>query len=172
MSGLQITRAFEQPSKTLCTLGSMLDAEREQRSEPKHTLAFSGTIALAFPAIIALAFLSMTSAEASSHQHSAESGAHQHKYCRHLTNGDVRVCEFDTMEQCKATSSRCERYPFLAYCHFSPTGWVQRCDFDTLAECRAASSGFDGYCGRTPYLTTPESPTPINQGHQHSKERG
>jgi hypothetical protein len=74
------------------------------------------------------------------------------------------------MKQCKATSSRCERYPFLAYCHFSATGWVQRCDFDTLAECKASPSEFDGYCGRSPWLTTPEAPTAINlnQGSRSS----
>ncbi len=35
---MQITQAYERPSKTLCTLGSTLDAERGQRSKPKHTL--------------------------------------------------------------------------------------------------------------------------------------
>jgi hypothetical protein len=173
MSALQIIHAFEQPSKTIYAPGSMLDTERGQHSERKHTLGFSGFIALAVPAMIALASLSVTPAAASVHQLSAaaiahqqwvESGAHQSKYCRHLSNGDVRVCEFDSMKQCKATSSRCERYPFLAYCHFSPTGWVQRCDFDTVAECKATESGFDGYCGRSPWPTTPESPAYSKQG--------
>ena len=109
-------------------------------------------------ATIALAFLGMTSGKASTHQHGAETNTHQYKYCRHLSNGDVRICDFDSMKQCKGSSSRCERYPFLAYCHFSPTGSVQRCDFDTVAECKATESGFDGYCGPSPWPTTPESP--------------
>jgi hypothetical protein len=121
------------------------------------------------PATIALALLCLTSTEASARQRLAEANAHQYKYCRHLSNGDVRICDFDSMKQCKASSSRCERYPFLAYCHFSPTGWVQRCDFDTLAECQTTSSGFDGYCGRSPYLTTPEAPSPIDQRHPYSR---
>jgi hypothetical protein len=104
--------------------------------------------------LIALAFLSMASAAAS---------AHQYEYCRFLTNGQVRNCEFDTMEQCKATSKQCEHYPFLTYCHIAPNGQSQRCDFDALTECQAASSGLAGDCERSPFLTTPEAPMPINQ---------
>jgi hypothetical protein len=124
--------------------------------------------------MIALASLNLTpaaararqlSAAAIAHQQWVESGAHKHEYRRYLTNGNLPLAsEFDTLQQCKLTTSRCERYPFLAYCHFSPTGWVQRCDFDTVAECKATESGFDGYCGRSPWPTTPESPAYSKQG--------
>jgi hypothetical protein len=156
----------------------MSHREWARRLTPDWHPRLPGLIALAVPAVIALAFLSTTSAEASAHQHSAEAPVHQYKYCYHLTSGDFRTCQFDTMKQCKQTSSRCEKYPFLAYCHFSPSGWVQRCDFDTLAECKTTSSGFDGYCGRTPWLTTPEMPLDqilrIRKEHQlsnHSSSR-
>jgi hypothetical protein len=132
MSTLRITRASEQSSKALCTLWRMWNAKSGRRWRPKYTRAIFG--------LIALALLTMTSTQAAVHQRPADVAAHQHKYCRHLSNGDVRICEFDTMKQCKASSSRCERYPFLAYCHISPSGWVQRCDFDTLAECKTSSS--------------------------------
>jgi Protein of unknown function (DUF3551) len=112
----------------------------------------AGLIALAFSGLIALAFLSMTSAPAS---------AHQYKYCYVLNIGHLRVCGFDTLEQCQATQSGrggdCEHYPFLAYCHIAPTGQIQRCDFDTLAECQATSSGLAGDCERDPLLASPRS---------------
>ncbi len=125
--------------------------------------------------LMALAFLSMAPLRAAPLLHSASvlsaaaASAHQYKYCRFLTIGRERVCEFDTMEQCKAMSKQCEHYPFLAYCHIGPNGQIQRCDFDTLTECQAASSGLAGDCERSPFLTTPESPMPINQKHPYSK---
>jgi hypothetical protein len=129
------------------------------------------------PGLIALAFLSVAPLQAApllnsaSALTSAAASSHQYEYCRFLTNGFVRVCEFDNMKQCKAMTSRCERYPFLAYCHIAPEGQIQRCDFDTLAECQATSSGLDGYCGRSPWLTSPESPTPITKSTRIRKER-
>jgi hypothetical protein len=125
--------------------------------------------------LMALAFLSMAPLRAAPLLHSASvlssaaASAHQYKYCRFLTIGRERVCEFDTMEQCKAMSKQCEHYPFLAYCHIGPNGQIQRCDFDTLTECQAASSGLAGDCERSPFLTTPEAPMPINQKHPYSK---
>jgi hypothetical protein len=129
--------------------------------------------------LIALAFLSMAALRAAPLLHSASvltsaaASRHQYEYCRFLTNGFVRVCEFDTFEQCKATTSRCERYPFLKYCQFAPNGQIQRCDFDTLTECQTASSGLADDCKRSPWLTTPEAPMPINQKSTRiRKERG
>ena len=95
---------------------------------------------------------------------------HQYKYSRYLTNGFLRVCEFDSLAQCKATSSRCERYPFLKYCH-ALNGQIQRCDFDTLAECEAGSSGLPGDCERSPFMRSPEAPAPGDQKAQHSKRK-
>jgi hypothetical protein len=125
--------------------------------------------------LIALAFLSMAPLRAAPLLQSppaltsAAASAHQYKYCRFLTNGHVRNCEFDTMEQCKATSKQCEHYPFLAYCHIAPNGQTQRCDFDILAECQAASSELAGDCERSPFSTTPEAPMLINQKAPYSK---
>jgi hypothetical protein len=148
-----------------------LAAVNAKAESPRNTLQ-PQRLRRSWAGLIALALLSMLPLPASaSILSSTAASAHQSTVCRYLTNGSLRICEFDTMEQCKATSSRCERYPFLAYCHFSPTGWVRRCDFDTLAECKAASSGFDGYCGRSPWLTTPEAPMPINQKQPYSKGR-
>jgi hypothetical protein len=140
------------------------------KAESSRNTLQSQRLRYSWAGLIALAFLSMAPLRASaSVLTSTAASAHQYEYCRYLTNGDVRVCEFDTIKQCKAMSSWCERYPFLAYCHFAPSGQVQRCDFDTLAECQAASSGLDGDCKRSPFLTTPEAPMPINQKQPHSK---
>jgi hypothetical protein len=117
-------------------------------------------------AVLSVALLA-TQASASELTPTAAS-PHQYKYCRYLTNGFIRVCEFDSMAQCKATSSRCERYPFLKYCH-ALNGHIQRCDFDTLAECEAASSRLPGDCERSPFMRSPEAPAPSNQKTQHSK---
>ncbi len=83
---------------------------------------------------------------------------HPYEYCRFLTNGRVRNCEYSSMAQCKASSKQCERYPFLEYCLITPSGQAQRCDFDTMAECQATTSGLAGSCQRSPYLKSPEVP--------------
>ena len=111
-------------------------------------------------ALLSVALLTMPASGSSLAATAA--GPHQYKYCRYLTNGFVRVCEFDSLAQCKATSSRCERYPFLQYCH-ARNGQIQRCDFDTLAECEAASSGLPGDCERSPFMRSPEAAAPVNQ---------
>jgi hypothetical protein len=83
----------------------------------------------------------------------------------------LRYRNHSGLEQCKASSKQCYRYPFLAYCHIALNGQIQRCDFDTLAECQATSSGLAGDCERSPFLTTPETPMPINQKPPYSKKR-
>lgn len=136
----------------------------EKRGWPQR-LKHIGVELAAF-ALLSIALLTTpTSASALT---STAASVHQYEYCRYLTNGFIRVCEFDTLAQCKATSSRCERYPFLMYCHVL-NGQIQRCDFDSLVECVAASLGLAGDCERSPFLRGPETPAPTNQKPQHSK---
>jgi hypothetical protein len=175
MSQLKCSSTWWSPRR--CSAMQLVDRTTPQNSkvESRGNTLQRQRLRCNWAGLIALAFLSMAPLRAApllnsaSALTSAAASVHGYEYCRFLTNGRVRNCEFSSMKQCKATSQQCERYPFLAYCHFSPTGWVQRCDFDTLAECKTASSGFDGYCGRSPYLTTQETPMPINQKPPYSK---
>jgi hypothetical protein len=143
---------------------SAVNAKAESRSntlQPQRLRCIgAGLIALAFLSMAPLRAAPLSSVSALS---SAAASARQYEYCRFITIGRVENCEFDTMEQCKASSKQCYRYPFLAYCHIALNGQIQRCDFDTLAECQATSSGLAGDCERSPFLTSPETPMPINQ---------